>query len=135
MSYAADPRRPQRSRSESTEGAEGATARTGAPWNRARGRAGHSYSESRDWARVGLFGVGIAVGALLGAGAALLYAPQSGFETRTEIAGRARRFRARATDRWDELGSELHKAARRSRRQVHRGVARSRWAAADRLEY
>lgn len=135
MSYAANPLRPQRAGAQSDESAAGAPQRTGAPWNRGKARGGESYSESRDWARVGIFGAGIAVGALLGAGAALLYAPRSGFETRTQIAGGARRLQARTVDRWDELGSELRKATRRGKRRVRRGVARGRWAAADKLEY
>jgi len=135
MSYAANPLRPQRARSQSGESAEGAPPRTGAPWNRGKAPKGESYSESRDWARVGIFGAGVAVGALLGVGAALLYAPQSGFETRTQIAGRARRLQARTANRWDDLGAELRKATRRGKRRVRRGVARGRWAAADKLDY
>jgi len=92
-------------------------------------------AQSRDWARVGMFGAGIAVGALLGAGAALLYAPQSGLEARTLLKGRARRATLRAANRWDELGAELRGAARRSKRRLRRGVAQSRWRAADTLDY
>jgi gas vesicle protein len=96
---------------------------------------GRPYSEQHDWVRVGFFGAGLVLGAMLGASAALLYAPQSGLETRMFIAGRARRMRARATDRWDELGAELRQAARRNKRRVRRGIVKSRWAAADSLDY
>jgi len=84
-----------------------------------------------DWARVGAFGAGIAVGALFGAGAALLYAPQSGLATRAVLRRKARHATVRATDAWDELGEELRAVARRGRRKMKRGVTRGRWAAAD----
>ena len=132
MPYAPETLRP-RERTESNGGTD-APARPGAPWRRRRG-TGRPYTEEPDWARAGFFSAGLALGALLGAGAALLYAPQSGFETRTLLAGRARRMRARATDRWDELGAELQRATRLSRRRVRRTVARGRWAAADSLDY
>jgi len=40
-----------------------------------------------DWNNIGLFTAGIAVGAILGAAVALLFAPASGGETRHRIAG------------------------------------------------
>jgi hypothetical protein len=132
MSYAPETVRPH-ARTQPSGGTE-APARPGTPWRRRRG-AGRPYTEQRDWARAGFFGAGLALGALLGAGAALLYAPQSGFETRTYLVGRARRMRARATDRWDELGAELRSAARRNTRRVRRGIVKGRWAAADSLDY
>ena len=140
MSYAPHTIRSQQGRNLSS-GADAGTGRPGAApprsagsWSRARSSS-ESSAESRDWARVGMFGAGIAVGALLGAGAALLYAPQSGIEARTLLRGRARRATLRAANRWDELGAELRGAARRSKRKVRRGVAKSRWRAADSLDY
>ncbi|NUO94320.1 MAG: YtxH domain-containing protein, partial [Gemmatimonadaceae bacterium] len=44
-----------------------------------------------DWQQVAIFGVGIAVGLMVGAGAALLSAPQSGAETRAALRARASR--------------------------------------------
>src|ERR1700712_1287850 len=74
------------------------------PESTAAGAArGRSYEESRSWAGVGMFAAGIAVGALLGAGVALLYAPQSGIETRLDVRRKARRLRAEAGGRWDEV--------------------------------
>lgn len=96
-----------------------------------RGGATRMARAETDWARLGAFGAGIALGALVGAGAALLYAPQSGTATRAVLRRSARRATSRATDAWDELGSELRAVARRSRRKVKRGVTRGRWAAAD----
>jgi hypothetical protein len=137
MSYAPHTVRSQPGRTSST--ADGGASRPStssrpAAWSRVR-TAGAAVAESRDWARVGMFGAGIAVGALLGAGAALLYAPQSGLEARTLLRGRARRATLRAANRWDELGAELRGAARRSKRRLRRGVAKSRWRAADSLDY
>lgn len=99
-----------------------------------RRRGTPSSGSDTDWARVGAFGMGIALGALVGAGAALLYAPQSGTATRAVLRRQARRVGSRATDAWDELGNELRGVARRGRRKVRRGVTRGRWAAADFFE-
>lgn len=109
----------------------GAAAEAG-PLSRRRGTP--SSGSDTDWARVGAFGMGIALGALVGAGAALLYAPQSGTATRAVLRRQARRVGSRATDAWDELGNELRGVARRGRRKVRRGVTRGRWAAADFFE-
>ncbi|MGZ8378383.1 MAG: YtxH domain-containing protein, partial [Gemmatirosa sp.] len=64
-----------------------------------------------DWARVGVFGAGLAIGALLGAGTALLLAPSSGYETRTRLARGARRASTRVADRWDDLGDTVRQKA------------------------
>jgi gas vesicle protein len=63
------------------------------------------------------FAAGIAVGVVIGAGAALLLAPQSGADVRRSLARRARRLRFRGEDAWDGLRRELRKAARRRQRQ------------------
>jgi len=47
------------------------------------------------------------LGALIGAGLALLYAPQSGQETRRSINRRLRKIRAMAEEKVDELGERL----------------------------
>lgn len=80
------------------------------------------------------FGAGVAVGALLGAGLALLLAPQAGKETRAVIARGARRIPERARDSWDELGEELRSALRRRTKGVRRGMRSARWKAADMME-
>jgi hypothetical protein len=104
------------------------------PARRVAANRGESYSSDLDWGRLGAFGAGIAVGALFGAGAALLYAPQSGQATRAVLRKRARGLTSSAGDAWDDLGRELRGAARRSRRGVTRGITRSRWKAADFLD-
>lgn len=63
-----------------------------------------------DWNNIGLFTAGIAVGAILGASVALLFAPGSGDETRHGIARRVRNLRG-DDDLWDELAEELERAA------------------------
>ena len=63
-----------------------------------------------DWNNIGLFTAGIAVGAILGAAVALLFAPASGGEVRHRIARRVRNFRGEE-DIWGELAEELERAA------------------------
>ena len=63
-----------------------------------------------DWNNIGLFTAGIAVGAILGATVALLFAPASGNETRHGIARRVRNLGG-DDDVWDELAEELELAA------------------------
>ena len=95
---------------------------------------GRSYEEPIDWGRLGMFGLGIALGALLGSGTALLFAPQSGEEARAGIGRRARSVRADARDAWQDLRDELDWAARRGRRRLSRGATRGSWAAEDLLD-
>jgi hypothetical protein len=92
---------------------------------------GHPYAEPIDWQRLGVFGLGIALGAFLGGGVALLLAPESGEEVRAGIGRRARAMREDARDAWDDLRDELDWAARRGRKQLGRGVTRGGWAAED----
>jgi hypothetical protein len=92
---------------------------------------GSSYRRSVDWEHVGLLGAGLLIGALVGAGAALLLAPQSGVETRTAIRRRARFARHRATDAWSDLADDLAAVARRGRRRARRALRHARWRASD----
>ena len=90
--------------------------------------SGEEESHETDWQRVALFGAGLAIGLTIGAGAALLAAPQSGEETRAALRSRARRL-SRATGRrsqnaWDDLREELRSAARSLRRRRARHAAR-----------
>ena len=92
---------------------------------------GRSFESSRDWAGLGMLAAGIVVGTLLGAGVALLYAPQSGIETRLDARRRARRLRAEAAGRWDEISGGVRSATRQGSKRLHRSATRARWAAAD----
>lgn len=91
---------------------------------------GRSFEEERDWRGAGILSLGIIAGALVGAGVALLLAPQSGEETRERIADRARRLGSRADAGWDDLRDELRRLRRRSRRAATRG----RWKVEDILD-
>ena len=91
---------------------------------------GRSWEEERDWRGAGILSLGVIAGALVGAGVALLLAPQSGEETRERIANRARRFGTRADESWDDLRDELRRLRRRSRRAATRG----RWKVEDILD-
>lgn len=91
---------------------------------------GRSWDEERDWRGPGILSLGVLAGALVGAGVALLLAPQSGEETRERIADRARRLGSRADASWDDLRDELRRLRRRSRRAATRG----RWKVEDILD-
>jgi YtxH-like protein len=75
--------------------------------------------------------VGFAVGALIGAGVALLLAPASGEKSRQRIGDTARRLRRdavrtidRGLDTADRLGADVQSAAQAGREAFHRdGVA------------
>lgn len=70
-----------------------------------------------DWQHIAIFATGALLGAMLGAGAALLLAPQSGARTRHNIARQGRQLRERTADAWEDLRHELRHAARRGRRK------------------
>jgi hypothetical protein len=115
------------------EAANGATTAPRSGESPARPK-GSPYREEGGWRHAAIFAAGLAVGALLGAGTALLTAPQTGVETRIALKRRARTARVQAEDRFDELGRELRMAARRSRRTLGRKMTKSRWRAADAFE-
>lgn len=79
-----------------------------------------------DWQHVAIFAAGTLLGAVMGAGAALLLTPQTGEEVRHDLARRGRRWRTRTADAWDDLRDELRYAARRGRRKVGRALRRRR---------
>lgn len=93
-----------------------------------------SGAAETDWTRVTVFGAGIAIGALIGAGAALLLAPSTGYETRTRIARRARQAGGRAADQWEGVSDELRHKAKHGARRVKRAATTSRWAVEDAWE-
>lgn len=63
--------------------------------------------EYDDDARVFNFVSGLICGAAIGAGVALLMAPDSGKKTRKRIGRAAEDLREDASDRWDELADEV----------------------------
>jgi len=72
------------------------------------------------------FAAGIALGLTIGAGTALLFAPQAGTETRRAIVRRGRRLSRRGSDAWDDLRDELSRAARRGRQAFRRRRERAK---------
>ena len=77
---------------------------------RKNGKAtGTAYQTVPDWPQIGTFVAGLGIGAIVGAAAALLWAPGSGEETR----GRIREKFSRGGDEslWESLGRELKRAA------------------------
>lgn len=89
--------------------------------------------QALDWKQIAVFASGVAVGLTVGAGVALLMAPQSGRETRRDLVKRGRRLRRRSADAWDDLRHELRQAARRGRRSLARSIRR-RWERRTRSE-
>jgi len=92
---------------------------------------GKSYSDDMQWRHTAIFGAGVALGAMIGAGAALLFAPQSGEETREILSERARDVRGRIGERIDDARGDLNWYLRRGRRKFRRGAERGRWASED----
>jgi hypothetical protein len=86
-------------------------------------------ADETDWQQVAIFGVGVAFGLAVGAGAALLAAPHSGAETRAALRARAGRMgrttRRRGRDVWEDLRDELQGAKRAlQRRKLRRAAER-----------
>lgn len=132
--------RPALAGHDSDHGQDGAaTAHDGGAYleeapRRPRGRPySRSFELNVDWARASIFGSGLALGALIGAGVALLTAPESGSRTRQKIADAGRRAGGRAADAWDGLGDELRVVRAKTRRDVKRGVRGGRRDIADAL--
>jgi gas vesicle protein len=63
------------------------------------------------------FAAGLLIGALVGAGIALLLAPQSGEETRRLLTRRARRLADDARERYDGVKHQLRRAREQRRRE------------------
>lgn len=77
--------------------------------------------------RTGSFGTFV-WGLLLGAGAALLFAPKSGRETRRELTDSAARIRDRAETRVREVQRSVNDTVEDVRRQVEEGIDSARRA-------
>lgn len=103
------------------------------PVARPRGRPFDRHLElpDVDWRRAGGFGAGLVLGALLGAGTALLLAPQSGEDMRRQLRRSSRRGVRRASVVWDDLGDELRFAGEKAGRRMRRRAERGRWQAED----
>jgi Gas vesicle protein len=91
----------------------------------ARKPRGKSYKTVPNVRSVSLLGVGMVIGAVVGAGVTLLVAPRSGRQTRELLGYRAGRLR-RDSGVWLKLGKELRRAAAAKRKQLERAEARDR---------
>lgn len=99
------------------------------PAEKPRGRPYKTVVEPRS---VSMLGMGMVVGAVIGAGVALLVAPQSGMETRRGLSRQAMRLGGRG-NAWSKLGRELRRAAAAKRKSIEM-EARHREIAARRAE-
>ena len=84
------------------------------PSRRPRGRP---YKQVNNTRSVSMLGIGMVVGAMIGAGVALLVAPESGAETRRRLSRRAGKVRE-GRGVWTRLGRELRRAAAAKRKTV-----------------
>lgn len=108
---------------------KGATPKAAAPRSTPRGRP---YDETRNWKQLGLLAAGIAAGAAVGAGVALLFTDKTGPQRRAGIARKARHLGHDAEQRWEDLAFALKEAARGTRdRFRHRHAADSETEADD----
>jgi len=91
---------------------------SGVPSKQVTTPRGKPFSRKADWHVVALVGASVAAGVAIGAGLALLMAPQSGAHTRLALSRQLRRRRPWRSSPWDQLGEELKKAARRRNRRM-----------------
>jgi gas vesicle protein len=85
---------------------------------------GRPYRHVANVRSASMLGLGMIVGAVLGAGVALLVAPQSGAEARRFIARRAGGLRRRGGV-WTRLGLELRRAAAAKRKALEMEARRN----------
>jgi hypothetical protein len=106
-----------------------ASTKGSAPRAASRGRP---FEEPRNWKQLGLLAGGIAAGAVIGAGVALLFTTKTGPQRRARIARTARHLGHDAEQRWEDLGFALKEAARSARdRFRHRHAADNETAVDD----
>lgn len=91
----------------------------------ARKPRGKSYKSIPNGRSASLLGLGMMIGAVVGAGVTLLVAPRSGRQTRELLSYRAGRMK-RDSGVWLKLGKELRRAAAAKRKQLERRDARDR---------
>jgi gas vesicle protein len=82
---------------------------------------------------LGGFTVGVIFGAFLGAGIALLFAPERGEKTRRRLRRRLRSLRDEAGDQLERAGKQTGRDLLRRRRRLEGGLARAASRARDAL--
>ena len=94
--------------------------------------AGSSYRTVTDKRSVSMLGLGMIIGVAIGAGIALVAAPQSGEDTRNRIRDKVRHMRGRDDGTWGKLGRELKRAAKVRRMELAERRARHEKAGLER---
>jgi len=82
---------------------------------------------------LGGFAVGVIFGAFLGAGIALLFAPERGDKTRRRLRHRLRSLRDEAGDQLERAGKRTGRDLLRRRRRLEAGLGRAASKARDAL--
>ncbi len=80
--------------------------------------------EAQHWVGVG-FAAGILLGAALGAGVAVLFAPDKGSRTRRRLGRRMRDLRENAEERVDDARQDAGRTLNRQRRKIRGAVTRT----------
>lgn len=91
-------------------------------------------SEDQDAREIGMFVAGAAFGALVGAGVALMYAPQSGRRTRGKLRRGAEDLAERAEETVDGAREDARRAARDVRKAAEESGERVKRSVRDRRE-
>ncbi|MEP6573066.1 MAG: YtxH domain-containing protein [Gemmatimonadota bacterium] len=89
--------------------------------------------ESKGWSG-STFLAGIALGAFVGAGVALLFAPDAGWKTRRRLHRQIGDMRDRAEDKWDDLRGEARRELVRRKRNLKSDAQRVAGRARDIVE-
>lgn len=79
------------------------------------------------------FAAGLVVGVVLGAGIALLFAPERGSRTRSQLSRRLRRLREDAADELERAGGRTRRDLRRRRERLQARLSRAADRARDRF--
>ena len=92
---------------------------------------GNQQDIAPEKAGLGGFAVGVIFGAFLGAGIALLFAPERGDKTRRRIRRRLRGLRDEAGDQLERAGKRTGRDLLRRRRRLEAGLERAASRARD----
>ena len=96
----------------------------------ARSARGRPYKNVPDTRGMSMLGIGMMVGAVIGAGIALLVAPQSGAQTRRGLTRRAENIRG-GRGVWTRLGREFQRAAAAKKKSAEIEAKREEIAARE----
>jgi voltage-gated potassium channel Kch len=94
---------------------------------------GNEREHAPEGSGLGGFAVGVIFGAFLGAGIALLFAPERGEKTRRRLRHRLRSLRDEAGDQLERVGKRTGRDLLRRRRRLEAGLGRAASRARDAL--